>query len=54
MGDDDEPDIEFHFVRGERTLEAITQRLREMQRELDDRAPVDPGADDDDDRPHAA
>jgi hypothetical protein len=31
-----------------RSLEAITQRLREMQRELDERAPVDPGVDSDD------
>ena len=47
MADADDEDIEFHFVTGERSLEAITQRLREMQRELDRRPPVDPGVDDD-------
>jgi hypothetical protein len=41
------PDIEFHVPKvGRRSLEAITARLREMQRELDERAPVDPNAED--------
>jgi hypothetical protein len=50
MGDgprEDKPDIEFHVPKvGRRSLEAITARLQEMQRELDERAPVDPNADD--------
>jgi hypothetical protein len=38
-------DIEFHVPKvGRRSLEAITARLREMQRELDERTPVDPAA----------
>ena len=41
------PDIEFHVPQvGRRSLEAIAARLREMQRELDERAPVDPNAED--------
>lgn len=51
MSDEDEPDIEFHFVPSRhRTLEDITRRLQEMQRELEQRAPLGP-QDEDDEEP---
>ena len=46
MGDREEPDFELHIRSDGRSIEEIAQRLREMQRELDERAPVHPHSDD--------
>jgi hypothetical protein len=46
MQDRSDENHEFHVPADTRTLEDITRRLQEMQRELDERAPVHPHEDD--------
>ena len=45
MDDREEPDFELHIHKDGRSIEEIAQRLKEMQRELDERAPVHPHTD---------